>query len=498
MRRLSQALVLLVMGICAAGAAALLLLAVQYHRFSSDVQASDASLPETVEAALPPSASTLDRPQVTLIRGSGKLASGGIVLFRTVPDGGATAFLSIPPSARLGGVRVSGQDIPQLVGAFRRSAGIRVDHVAVINLANVSRLVDSIGGIDLVNPSRVQIYLSPTRFWSFRAGRLHLNGPHTAAYLNQGVPGSETRDQAERRVLRAIFGHALEPSSVSQLEATGAAVAHAAVTDLTDADVLGLVFTRLDSRRLVQCSTNENDPLESAAARRVVTAFLARNGAVRAPGCHTQPLHPTSYLPPKAVIVIVQHYGVWVFVATAAAAMLMAIAMAVTFLRLRVRGTPAPAESNPSPAAEPAAAEMDEPTPAAVAAPVPMPDPLPAATAAVGSTPAATAVGPLPQAGWAGAGARLRAAALAVLSGPRRAAAFVAHRAPRPRMASLRPRLPHPHWGPGLPALAERQPIPGGRYRMRVRRFLYTHQDAVWIGVCAAIVTVIVIVLASA
>ena len=153
MRKLGQALALLVMATCAAAAAAFVLLAVQYHRFSTEIHRSEAPLPATIRAALPPSRGTLDRPQVTLVRGSGGLASGGLVLFRTVPGAGTTAFLSVPPSAVIEGRRVSGQSIPRLVHVLRTALGIQVAHVAVIDLANVSRLVDGIGGIELRNPA---------------------------------------------------------------------------------------------------------------------------------------------------------------------------------------------------------------------------------------------------------------------------------------------------------------------------------------------------------
>ena len=260
MRRLGQALVLLVMAICAAGATGFVVLAVQYHRFSADIKRSEASLPATIRAVLPPSRGTLDQPQVTLVRGSGDLASGGLVLFRTVPDQGTAAFLSVPPSATLDDVHVSRQSIRRLIHVLQARLGIQVAHVAVINLGNVSRLVDGIGGIELRNPAEVELPVSPSRTWRFPAGTLRLNGPHAAVYLRQGAPGSEQRDLAERRVLRAIVGHALEPTSVGDLQATGTAVAHSAVTDLTDADVLGLVWDRLQSQHVVQCTLPGNTP----------------------------------------------------------------------------------------------------------------------------------------------------------------------------------------------------------------------------------------------
>ena len=275
MRRLGQALVLLVMAICAAGATGFVLLAVQYHRFSADIQRSEAPLPATIRASLPPSKGTLDSPQVTLVRGSGGLASGGLVLFRTVPGKGTTAFLSVPPSAVLDGQRVSRQSIPKLVHVLRAALGIQVSHVAVINLGNVSRLVDGIGGIRLRNPAEVELPVSPSRTWRFPAGTLRAGRPAPRRPPAPGAPDSEQRDRAERRVLRAIVGHALEPTSVSDLQATGTAVAHSAVTDLTDADVLGLVRYRLQSRHVVQCTLPENTPRSPVPGPVTVAGFLA-------------------------------------------------------------------------------------------------------------------------------------------------------------------------------------------------------------------------------
>ena len=47
MRRLCQALVLLLMAICAVGAGASIAVALYYHRFSTDVRTAVASLPAT-------------------------------------------------------------------------------------------------------------------------------------------------------------------------------------------------------------------------------------------------------------------------------------------------------------------------------------------------------------------------------------------------------------------------------------------------------------------
>jgi len=445
MRRLGQALVLLVLGICAAAAAGFVVLAVQYHRFSTEIQRSEAPLPATIRAALPPSKSTLDAPQVTLVRGTGALASGGLVLFRTVPDNGTAAFLSVPPSAILDGGRVSRQSIPRLVGALRTRLGIHVAHVAVINLANVSRLVDGIGGIEIHNPTAVELPVSPTLTWRFPAGTVRLNGPHTAVYLRQGLAGSEQRDLAERRVLRAIVGHALEPTSVSDLQATGTAVAHSAVTDLTDADVVGLVWDRLHSSHVVQCALPENTAAESGQGPGVVAGFLAPDASARAAGCSGTAIAAAPYLPPKAIVVIVQRYGASAFVVVAAVAIAVALAMAALFVRMRIRARP-PAPAGPR---------------------------------------RRSAVARL--AGAAGAG--MRRSEQLTARGARAGTVLVERsRSALPRISP--PRIRPPHRNSGALIL----PVEALGLRSRVRRFAYTHQDALWVALAAAIVTTTVAV----
>ena len=329
------------MAICAAGATGFVVLAVQYHRFSADIKRSEASLPATIRAVLPPSRGTLDQPQVTLVRGSGRPGVGRArpVSHRARPGDGRVPL--VPPSATLDDVHVSRQSIRRLIHVLQARLGIQVAHVAVINLGNVSRLVDGIGGIELRNPAEVELPVSPSRTWRFPAGTLRLNGPHAAVYLRQGAPGSEQRDLAERRVLRAIVGHALEPTSVGDLQATGTAVAHSAVTDLTDADVLGLVWDRLQSQHVVQCAAGEYaGGIRYRPGRRRRVPRPRRIGSVPA-GCRGTAIASTPYLPPKTVVVIVQHYGAWAFVVVGAAAVLMALAMAALFMRMRVRA-PAP------------------------------------------------------------------------------------------------------------------------------------------------------------
>jgi len=437
MRRLGQILILLLTATCAVGAGGFTAIAFYYHRFSTEVRLAKASVPATVDAVLSPTAGPLNQPQVTLVRGSGTLASGGVVLFRTVPEGETTTFLSIPRSAVLAGEPVRRLGTPGLVHELRVTLGIGVSRVAIINLPNVS-------------------------------------------------PESERRDQAEHQVLQAIAGGALAPTRFTQLQAAGRTIARTA-TDLTPADVLGLAWTRLDDRQVVQCAFAEHQTIDSVQGHAIAAAFRGRAGGERVSACRPHAVAPAALVPPKAALVMVQKYGTSVFVMIAAAAMLMSLGTAALFARIRVG--------------------------AAIAAPMPRVDPVaPGPTLAVSlfrSASAAPRHGHVNQSaatafsGAAGVVRRARAGAAATVHVSIAAlgrGTFAAHGRVGLQRVTAISRLVSARYVQGWRRAVAL--IPAGRsvrsaYGSRVRRFVYLHQDAMWIGLCAAVATGILIRLLS-
>jgi hypothetical protein len=435
MRRLGQSFVLLLMAIGAVGAGAFSVIALSYHRFSADVRKAQASVPATVEAALSPTAGMLDRPQVTLVRASGRPASGAVVLLRTVPNGRATAFLSVPGSALLAGEPISRLDTPGLIRGLRTTMGIDISHVAIINLSTATRLIDT--------------------------------------------PRSERHHQAEQDVLRAIAGQAVAPTSLIQLPATGRAIAETA-TDLTAADVLSLVWTRLDDRRVVQCSFVGHQTIDSAQGHAITAAFLAREGGERFSGCWAKAIAGASFVPTKAVLAIVQHHGAWVFIEIAAAAMLMSLGAAALFTRMRFGGTTsAPVTALDVGTADPTPSVGLVRTALAIS-------PLGGGVGSPRSRDYSRDVGRAWQA-LAGAGVAVRRALAGAtakvhvpLGGLVRAVETIAavRRVGHERVSAIREC-----------AFIGGRPPARSAYRSRVRRFVYMHQDAMWIGLCAAVAT---------
>ncbi|HSD03997.1 MAG TPA: hypothetical protein VLB81_16595 [Gaiellales bacterium] len=432
MRRLGQTLALLVTATCAVGAGAFIALALYYHRFATEVRTAEASVPASVGAVLSPTAGALDQSQVTLVRASGTPAAGGVVLLRTAPQGETTAFLSIPRSAVLAGEPVSRVGTAGLVRELRTTLGIGVSHVATINLASAST-------------------------------------------------DGERRDQGEQQVLGAIADQALAPTSFTQFQAAGRAIAHTA-TDLTPADLVGLVWTRLDDHQVVRCAFVEHQTIDSVQGQAIAAAFRGREGAGRVSSCRARAVAPAAVVPPRAVVAMVQQFGTWAFVLSAAGAMLISLGMAALFARIR--------------------------SGAETAAPMPPIDPVGLGpTLAVSLSrvvPAAPRLGRVNQpaaAALAGAVRGARAGATATVQASmaslgRRARPLAAYgRVGLRRVTEIRECVSERH-GHGrrraVALIGAASSARAGR-RSRVRRFVYLHQDAIWIGLCTGVATGILI-----
>jgi hypothetical protein len=327
--------------VCAVILGMLAWVTVEYHRFSQDVQASHAGLPPTLQSGLAPAGDPLNQPQVTLVRAEGKLASGAVLLFRSEPNRRRISFLSLPPSDRLDGKPLRLQTIPDLIGELERTHNVHVNHVALIDLSDVSRLADALGGIEVNNPNAFDYRFTASRSWHFPQGLIHLDGAHAVTYLRAhgAAIGGPSQDLAERQVLEGVIRQALEPASISRLSATEAVMANYVTTDLTTSDLVGLAWARLQSTQMVRCALAPRTPLASSRASDALRGFFGATSA--SPACTSQVIAVSPYTPPRAVAALVQHYGVWVFAAGAMffALVMMALA-AVTGRRLDARRRP--------------------------------------------------------------------------------------------------------------------------------------------------------------
>ncbi len=199
-------------------------------------------------------------------------------------------------------------------------------------------LVDGLGGIRVNNPAAFTVPVSGGQTWSFAKGPLQLDGPHAVAYLRRGILTGDALGQAGVTVLKGIVHRVLEPSSVGSLQTTGTALATSTATDLTDADVVGLVYLRLDGGTGMECGLPPRHRADVAvpAPPPCRPSSARASGQTSAAGCRARPIASKAFLPPKAIVKLVQRFGWGVFLA--AAGLMLALMLAVgSVLILRSR-----------------------------------------------------------------------------------------------------------------------------------------------------------------
>ena len=322
-RLIQVSAVLLVVGLCMA-AAVLGWVAYELRGLSGDISQSQARLPAPVRAVLPVDAGILEHPQVTLVRYSSGISSGAAVLFSTVPTRDLAAFLTLPPSTQVNGSPLDDLGTRRAIGALR-AEGITVDHVALIDPARVAPLVDGLGGITVDNKTTFVALTPDGSELRFEKGKLNLDGDRAKAY----VEAATTREQLETAsvaVLTGIVQKVLAPAGFQRMQTMGSVLADSAATDLTDADVVGLVELRLRGGVAVQCQVPRHTAIAEQQAR--VEQFLGKAANPGAP-CRVHHVDGAALAPPLTVVRVVQHYGWHLFVAAALLLMLLATIAAV-------------------------------------------------------------------------------------------------------------------------------------------------------------------------
>lgn len=360
----SLALILL-LSMAAIGSA---ITAYELRGVTSDVQEADSHLPDNVNSRLPSSGGMLDQNQVTLVSYGSGMSKGAAVLFATAPGHRFSSILSMSHWVRVGstqhvvlrksnhaqgdrcvhhpkhcsrprapkyrtvvGTSLKSLTVPQTISALR-NAGIPVTHVALIDANNVAQLVDAVGGITVDNPTAFTATVSGGRTVHFSRGTLRLDGDRAADYVHAAT-ARESLDPAESAALVGIIHGILAPSSVGQLEATGKALAKATATDLTTADVLGLVEMRVRGGVIVQCRIAKAGNLGDPNLQAVVNQALGRT-PTEGPNCSARTLSAAIVVPPVLLVRAAQHYGWQLFVGIAVVLGGLAIALAA-ILRAR-------------------------------------------------------------------------------------------------------------------------------------------------------------------
>jgi hypothetical protein len=203
-------------------------------------------------------------------------------------------------------------------------------------------MVDGLGGIIVHNPTAVTIPPQDNAPGAtFAKGRVQLDGKQAAIYMRSG-PIDDVQDDADQsarqgRVLTALVNRVLAlPLSRAPRAAT--AVLSGTASDLTQSDMLGLIWLRYHASTLTQCLLPGSGSVSNT-AETPVAGFLRGTSA---PGCQPRRLSDAPIPLPATVASL----ALWVLVVPAVLLVLglVLLGTGIWWLRRRRRPSEVPAQ----------------------------------------------------------------------------------------------------------------------------------------------------------
>ncbi len=144
----------------------------------------------------------------------------------------ATRINSVPGYVRNGWIKSPDAPYTTLVKEVSYLVGIPIDYYAVMDLAGFVKMIDQVGGIDVVNPSEIVDIANPALGWpgyewldgtygfTLAAGPQHLDGRHALAYVRarKGSAGGDfARAGRQQQVLIALLHKMAQPTEILAL-----------------------------------------------------------------------------------------------------------------------------------------------------------------------------------------------------------------------------------------------------------------------------------------
>ncbi|HEY9152091.1 MAG TPA: LCP family protein [Anaerolineales bacterium] len=132
--------------------------------------------------------------------------------------------------------------------------GIRIDHMAMVDFSGFSKIVDTLGGIDvpvacpytdwrLIDPSYDPNNPNNWAEYTVQPGMVHMNGDLALWYARSREASSDfDRSRRQQEVLRAIFAQALKTNTLTRIPQLYSDFSSTVTTDLGLADVLKLAL----------------------------------------------------------------------------------------------------------------------------------------------------------------------------------------------------------------------------------------------------------------
>lgn len=121
--------------------------------------------------------------------------------------------------------------------------GIELDHYALVDFAGVTRIVDSVGGVEVENPEAFTIDGN-----TFAAGPIQLDGERALLYARyRGGDGDFGRISRQQQVLRALLDEARNVNLITLVPSSFALLSDNLRTDLGPTDIVDLASGSLDT-----------------------------------------------------------------------------------------------------------------------------------------------------------------------------------------------------------------------------------------------------------
>jgi LCP family protein required for cell wall assembly len=238
----------------------------------------------------------------------GARRSDSIMLVRTDPHRGRTAYLSIPRDLR---VDVPGRGFNKVNAAYqfggadlairtlREFTGLKINHVVVVDFRNFERLIDALGGvtIDVKEPIVSNRFDCPYstrercaqwRGWRFAKGKQEVGGRRALIYSrireNQLNPAENdlTRGERQQEVVRAIGDRVTSPTTLVKMPWLADDLIAPLATDLTGGQLAQLAWVKVRSGKSLRCRLGgsasqfggESYVVSSEENRNVILMFL--------------------------------------------------------------------------------------------------------------------------------------------------------------------------------------------------------------------------------
>ena len=292
-----------------------------YWELRASMQRANDRMTPATRAALTPGGSIWGSPSTILVLGSDarpgdtSSRSDSILLVRVDPSRQQIAELSIPRDLR---TEIAGYQPTKINAAYayggpplaihtiENLTGVKVNHLVLVNFQGFEKLIDALGGVTIVNPTKIISNEFDGYHWRFGKGTLHLDGRHALAYSrvreNTLNPADNdlTRGQRQQRVLTALATRLGSPSTLQPLPKVGNALGEPLTTDLSASDLVALGWRRFRAARTLHCRLGGTpatyggqwELIGSEENRQTIAEFLGRSAPQRpdpasewSPGC---------------------------------------------------------------------------------------------------------------------------------------------------------------------------------------------------------------------